>query len=133
MVGEVDQIPNDENKEPIEIKIVKEEVDNPCDENCSIILTESDDEEEKKEGTGEKDFHILKFYKEESELIEDLQEKLDNTIFLKEKEIQIYINFMKLGTKESNLKVKNIRTKRARDLFYKLFLKKLSFINLEIK
>ena len=117
MMGEVDQIPNDENKEPVEIKIVKEEVDNFSDENCSIILTESDDEEEEKEGTGEKDFHILKFDKEENELIEDLQEKLDNTIFLKEKEIQIYINFMKLGTKESNLKVKNIHTKRSRDLF----------------
>ena len=81
MMGEVDQIPNDENKEPVEIEIVKEEIDNPSDENCSIILTESDDEEEEKEGTVEKDFHILKFDKEENELIEDLQEELDDIIF----------------------------------------------------
>ena len=51
MVGEVDQTPNDENKEPVEIEIVKEEVDNLSDENYSIILAESDDEEEEKEGT----------------------------------------------------------------------------------
>ena len=50
---------------------MKEEVDNPSDENYPIILAESDDEKEK-EGTIEKDFHILKFEKEESELIEDL-------------------------------------------------------------
>ena len=42
MVGEVDQTPNDENKEPVEIEIVKEEVDNPSDENYLIILAESD-------------------------------------------------------------------------------------------
>ena len=41
MVGEVDQTPNDENKKPEEIEIVKEEVDNPSDENYSIILAES--------------------------------------------------------------------------------------------
>ena len=58
MVWEVDQTPNDENKEPIEI--MKGGVENPNDENYSIILAESDDEKE------EKDFHILKFYKEES-------------------------------------------------------------------
>ena len=74
-MGEVDQTLNDENKEPI--GIVNEEVDNPSDENYSIILSESDDEEEM-EGIIEKDFHILKFDKEESELIEDLQEKLDD-------------------------------------------------------
>ena len=51
MKGEVDQTPNDENKEPVDIEIVKEEVDNPSDENYSIILAESDDEEEEKEGT----------------------------------------------------------------------------------
>ena len=78
MVEEVDLTPNDENKEPVEI--VKEEVDNPSDENYSIILAESDDEEEEKEGKVEKDFHILKIDKEESELIEDLQEELDGTI-----------------------------------------------------
>ena len=49
MVGEVDRTPNDENKEPVEI--MKEEVNNPSDENYSIILAESDDEEEEKEGT----------------------------------------------------------------------------------
>ena len=91
MVGEVDQTPNDENNEPveIEIEIVKEEVDNPSDDNYSIILAESDDEEEEKEGTVEKedtvekDFPILKFDKEESELIENLQEELDDAIFPK--------------------------------------------------
>ena len=36
---------------------MKEETDNLIDENCSIILTESDDED-----TIKKDFHILKFY-----------------------------------------------------------------------
>ena len=76
MVGEVDQTPNDENKEPVEIEIVKEEVGNPSDENYSIILAESDDVEEK-------DFHILKFEKKESELIEHLQEELDDKIFPK--------------------------------------------------
>ena len=83
MVGGIDQTPNDENKEPVEIKIEKEEVDNPSDENYSIILAESDDEEEEKEGTVEKNFNILKFDKEESELIEDLQEELDDVIFSK--------------------------------------------------
>ena len=82
MVGEVDQIPNDENKEPIEIEILKEEVGNSSDENYSTILAESDHEEEK-EGTVEKDFHILKFDKEKSELIIDLQEELDDTTFSK--------------------------------------------------
>ena len=38
---------------------------------------------EEKEYTVENDFHILKFDKEEGELIEDLQEKLDDTIFPK--------------------------------------------------
>ena len=56
---------------------MKEEVDNPSDVNYSIILTESDDKKE------EKDFHILKFDKEESELIEDLQEELDGAVFPK--------------------------------------------------
>ena len=83
MVGEVDQTPNDKNKEPVEIEIVKEDVDNPSDENYSIILAESDDEEEEKMGTVEKDFHILKFDKEESELIEYLQLELDDAIFPK--------------------------------------------------
>ena len=83
MVGEVDQTPNDENNEPVEIEIVKEVVGNTSDENYSIILAESDDEEEEKEGTVEKDFRILKFDKEESELIEDLQEELDDAIFPK--------------------------------------------------
>ena len=71
IVREVDQTPNDENIEPVGIEIVKEKVDNPSDENYSIILAKSDDEEEK-EGTVEKDFHILKFDKKESELIKDL-------------------------------------------------------------
>ena len=43
MVGEVDQTTNDENKEPVDIEIVKEEVENSSDENYSIILAESDD------------------------------------------------------------------------------------------
>ena len=34
----------------------------------------------RKEDTVENDFHILKFDKEENELIEDLQEELDDTI-----------------------------------------------------
>ena len=55
---------------------MKEEVDNPSDENYLIILAESDKKEEK-EGILEKDFHILKFDKKESELIEDLQEEFD--------------------------------------------------------
>ena len=47
-------------------------------------MAESDDEEEEeKEGTVEKNFNILKFDKEESELIEDLQEELDDVIFSK--------------------------------------------------
>ena len=83
MVEEVDQTPYDENKEPVEI--VKEEVDNPSDVNYSIILAELDNEEEEKEGIAEKDFHILKFDKEESELVEDLQEELDGTISSKRK------------------------------------------------
>ena len=48
MVGEVDQTPNNENKESVEIEFVKEEVGNLSDENYSIILTESDDEKEKR-------------------------------------------------------------------------------------
>ena len=59
MMGEVDQIPNDE---PFEIKIKKEAVYNTIDENCPIMLSESANEE----GTIEKNFHILKFEKEES-------------------------------------------------------------------
>ena len=59
IVGEVDQTLKYENKEPVKIEIVKEEVDNPSDENYSIILAESDDEKEEKEGTAEKDFHFF--------------------------------------------------------------------------
>ena len=59
-------------KSQLKLKLWREEIDNSCDENYSIILAESDDEEEK-EGTVEKDFHILEFDKEESELIKDLQ------------------------------------------------------------
>ena len=47
-------------------------------------MTESDDEEKEKEWTVKKNFHILKFDKEESELIEDLQEELNDTIFQRE-------------------------------------------------
>ena len=54
MFGEGDQTANDENKEVIEI--VNQEVDNPIDENCSIILAELDEEEEEKEGTVKKIF-----------------------------------------------------------------------------
>ena len=81
-MGEVDRTPNVENKEPVEIEIVNEEIDNPSDDNYSIILAESDEEEEK-EGTVEKDFHILKFDKEESGFIEDLQEEFNDAIFPK--------------------------------------------------
>ena len=38
IAGEVDQTPNDENKESVETEIVKEEVENPSDENYSIIM-----------------------------------------------------------------------------------------------
>ena len=62
---------------------MKEEFDNSSVENYLIILAESDNKEEEKEGTVEKDFHILKFDKEENELIEDLQEELYDTIFSK--------------------------------------------------
>ena len=59
---------------------MKEDEDNLIDENCSIILIELDKEEEK-EDTVKIDFHILKFAKEESELIEDVQEEIDDTSF----------------------------------------------------
>ena len=38
MVGEVDQTVNDQNKEPVEIEIVKEEVVNPSDEKIFIHI-----------------------------------------------------------------------------------------------
>ena len=62
---------------------MKEEVNNSSDENYSAILAESDEEEEEKEDSVKNDFHILKFDKEESELIENLQEELDDMIFPK--------------------------------------------------
>ena len=128
MVGEVDQTPNDENKEPveIEIEIVKGGVDNPSDENYSIILEELDDEEEEKEGRVEKDFHILKFDEEESELIEFLQEELDGAVFPKRVRGSDLHKFYEIRYQKSNLIVKYIHTKRGRDLFsifYKLFFK----------
>ena len=46
IMGEVYQTANDENEEPVEI--VKEDADNPIDENCSIMLAESDGEEKEK-------------------------------------------------------------------------------------
>ena len=49
IAGEVDQTANDENKEFVKIKIVKEEINNSIDDNFSIILEESDNEEEEKE------------------------------------------------------------------------------------
>ena len=49
MIREVDQTPDDENKESVEIE--KEETNNLIEENYSIILAESNDEEKEKKNT----------------------------------------------------------------------------------
>ena len=51
MMDGVNQTANDENKESVEIEIVKEEINNPIDENWSIILAKSDGEEQEKKST----------------------------------------------------------------------------------
>ena len=72
MVGEVDQTLHEENKEPVDIEIVKEEVVDPSDEKIFKHIGRIRWWGGRKKGTVEKDFHILKFDKEESELFEDL-------------------------------------------------------------
>ena len=46
MVGELEHATNYENEEYDKNEIVKEETDDPINENCLIILTESGDKEE---------------------------------------------------------------------------------------
>ena len=53
IAGEVDHATNYENKESDKNEIVKEETGDPINENCLIILVESDDKEEEKD-------HIVK-------------------------------------------------------------------------
>ena len=50
IVAEVDQIVIIEDEEQVDIEIVKEKIDEPYDDSCSIAFAESDDEEEEKGG-----------------------------------------------------------------------------------
>ena len=77
IVAEADQM-----VEEVDIEIVNEKVDESINDISSVAFAESDDEEEKEE----KIYRVCKNTKidrEESELIEDLQEELDKSIFPK--------------------------------------------------
>ena len=83
IVAEVDQIVIIEDEEQVDIEIVKEKIDEPYDDSCSIAFAESDDEEEEKGGQFGMINNSKIIDKEESELIEALQEELDEAIFPK--------------------------------------------------
>ena len=83
IVAEVDQIVIIEDEEQVDIEIVKEKIDEPYDDSCSIAFAESDDEEEEKGGQFGMINNSKIIDKEESEFIEALQEELDEAIFPK--------------------------------------------------
>ena len=81
IVAEADQMVEEaDNEEKVDIEIVNEKVDESINDISSVAFAESDDEEEKEE----KIYRVCKNTKidrEESELIEALQEELDESIF----------------------------------------------------
>ena len=83
MVAEADQmVAEADNEEKVDIEIVNEKVEESIDDISSVAFAESDDEEEK-EGKIYRVCKNTKIDREESELIEALQEELDESIFPK--------------------------------------------------
>ena len=83
IVAEADQmVAEADNEEKVDIEIVNEKVEESIDDIFSVAFAESDDEEEK-EGKIYRVCKNTKIDREESELIEALQEELDEFIFPK--------------------------------------------------
>ena len=83
MVAEADQmVAEADNEEKVDIEIVNEKLEESIDDIFSVAFAESDDEEEK-EGKIYRVCKNTKIDREESELIEALQEELDESIFPK--------------------------------------------------
>ena len=102
IVAEANQIVTEaDNEVKVEIKIVKEKVDEPIDDISSATFAESDDEKEKYRMC-----NCTKFNREESKLIEALYEELNEFTFHKRLEDRALYKFygikmmIKLSTSE---------------------------------
>ena len=101
IVAEADQmVAEADNEEKVDIEIVKEKVEESIDDISLVAFAESDDEEEKEENFFYRVCKNTKINREESELIEALQEELDESIFPKRLEDGALHKFYRIKQKK---------------------------------